>query len=69
MTTMATSREPSPEDIREARSRAVDAELEAEELEAQARKARRIATARMKHYEDLLLISQGQMQLPLEEQK
>lgn len=50
----------------EARASAVDAQLEADELEAAARKARRRATARMKHYEDLLLIHQGQMTLPYE---
>lgn len=55
------------EDIQElvaARHAAVDAALRADELEAEARKARRIAAARMKHYEDLLLIAQGQMTLP-----
>jgi len=54
------------EELREARRKAVDAELQADELEAQARQARRHATAAMKHYEDLLLIAQGQQTLPYE---
>jgi hypothetical protein len=53
-------------ELTEARRAAVDAALHADELEAQARKARRIATARMKHYEDLVMIHQGQMTLPYE---
>lgn len=56
--------EPTQEELLAARRAAVDAALRADELEAQARKARRVATARMKHYEDLLLIAQGQMTLP-----
>jgi hypothetical protein len=42
----------------------VDAELKAEDLEAQARQARRRAAAKQQHYNDLLLIAQGQMTLP-----
>ncbi len=61
-----TRREPTRQELEAARHSAVDAALEADELEAQARKARRIATARMKHYDDMLLIYQGQMTLPYE---
>lgn len=57
---------PSESDLRAARSAAVDAALRADELEAQARKARRIANAKQKHYDDMLLIAQGQMELPYE---
>ncbi len=53
-------------ELREARRQAVDAALEADRLEGEARKARRKATARMKHYEDLVLIAQGQQVLPFE---
>lgn len=52
------------ESLRAARSEATDASLLADELEAKARKARRIATAKMKHYEDMLLVAQGQATLP-----
>jgi len=57
---------PTDQQLAEARRAAVDATMEADELEAEARKARRMATAKMKHYEDLLLISQGQLVLPYE---
>lgn len=50
-------------ELHSARSRAVDALLEAEDLEAQARRARRQATARLKHYERLLQEHQGQLKL------
>lgn len=56
-------------DLRQARTVAVDASLEADEIEAQARRARRSATAKMKHYEHMLSIMQGQMELPYEEEK
>lgn len=56
--------EPTKEELQAARRAAVDATLRADELEAEARKARRTATAKMKHYEDLLQIVQGQLQLP-----
>ena len=61
-----TRSEPTEEDLQAARRAAVDAALRADELEAEARKARRIATARMKHYEDLLLVAQGQLTLPFD---
>lgn len=51
------------DELRVARSLAVDAGLEAETLEMQARAARRKATSKTKHYEDLLLEYQGQMTL------
>ncbi len=56
--------EPSRHDLEKARGEAIDAQLVADDLEAQARKARRRAAAKMKHYEDMLLIAQGQMTLP-----
>ena len=49
--------------VREARSAAVDAGLEADALEAKARRARRLANSKMQHYESLLLELQGQMTL------
>ena len=55
---------PTNAELTEARTAAVDAAMEADDLEAQARQARRRASARMKHYEDLLLIAQGQQVLP-----
>lgn len=55
------------ERLRVARADAVDALLDAERLEAEARKARRRATAKNKHYEDLLLEHGGQMTLPYDE--
>lgn len=55
---------PTQAELAEARSAAVDAALAADDLEAEARKARRRASARMKHYEDLVLIIQGQDVLP-----
>lgn len=61
-----TKSEPSQDELLEARRVAVDAELRADELEAQARQARRHAAATMKHYEDMLLIVQGQQTLPYE---
>lgn len=48
----------------DARRAAIDAEFAAEEMEAAARKARRLAASKMRHYESLLLIHQGQMVLP-----
>lgn len=60
------SERPTEEELATARTTAVDASLQADDLEAQARKARRAATAKMKHYEDLLLIAQGQQILPFE---
>jgi len=51
---------PSEADLQAARSAAVDAALRADDLEHEARQARRIAAAKMKHYEDLVLIAQGQ---------
>ena len=56
--------EPTADVLQAARRAAIDAALHADELEAQARKARRVATARMKHYEDLVMIHQGQLTLP-----
>jgi hypothetical protein len=41
--------------------------MEADRLEASARKARRIANAKTQHYEDLLLEFQGQMTIDEEE--
>lgn len=58
---------PTEEELREARHVAVEAALEAERLEGLARRARRRATSRMAHYEDLLLIHQGQMTIPMED--
>lgn len=52
------------DNLGEARSKAVQATLDAEELEKRARRARRRATALQKHYEELLLIAQGQDTLP-----
>lgn len=59
--------QPSESDLRMARGAAVDAQLEADRLEASARRARRIANSKTQHYEDLLLIYQGQMTLDEEE--
>lgn len=58
---------PTEAELLAARREAVDAELEAERLEGLARRARRKATSRMTHYEDLLLIHQGQMTIPMED--
>lgn len=49
-----------------ARSEAVDAILEAEEAEAEARKKRRRATGKLKHYEHLLLEFEHDGGLPIE---
>ena len=46
---------------------ATEALSTAEALEEQARKARRQANSRIKHYEDLLLECNGQLELPLGE--
>ena len=54
---------PTEEELRVARAAAVDADLEAQILEAEARKARRMAAAKMRHYEDMLLVFQGQLEL------
>jgi len=45
---------PNEAELKEARHVAVDALLEAEEVEARARKARRRATRLLRHYEHLL---------------
>lgn len=58
--------EPTDEELQAARTAAVDAALAADEAEEGARKARRLAVAKMKHYESLLMIRQGQMTLPYE---
>ena len=55
------------EELQRARAAAVDAILHAEELEAQARKARRRATSLNRNYERLLLEHGGQLRLPFEE--
>lgn len=52
--------------LRTARAKAVDAHLEAEGLEAEARKARRRANSLRKHYE-YLLEHGGQLDLPFNE--
>jgi len=63
----ASAGSPLEEELQEARGDAVDALLEAEEREAEARKARRRATSRLRHYEALLLEHGGQLTLPWEE--
>jgi hypothetical protein len=55
---------PTEEELLQARQRATQALLEAEREEASARRARRRAAARMKHYEHLLAIHNGQVPLP-----
>lgn len=55
---------PTSEELATARGAAVDANLQAEAIESEARKARRIATAKQKHYENLILQAQGQMTIP-----
>jgi hypothetical protein len=55
---------PTKEQLEEARQRATAALLEAEREEASARRARRRATARMKHYERLLAEHNGAIPLP-----
>lgn len=57
---------PTEEDLREARSAAVDADLLADGLEARARSARRKAASKMRHYEDMLHIFQGQLTLDID---
>lgn len=56
---------PIAQELRQARWVAVDAEVTAEDLETQARAARRRATAARKHYE--ILLSGTAMTLPFEE--
>lgn len=60
-TTTMSSPEVTEAAVREARAKAVEAGLVADELEAKARRARRTATALNRHYEDLLSILQGQL--------
>jgi hypothetical protein len=50
--------------VEDARSLAVDAMLAAEEIEREARSARRHATRLLKTYERLLLEYNGQLKLP-----
>lgn len=52
-----------PSELELARQVANDAKAAADALEGEARQARHWADAKMKHYEDLLLIHQGQMTL------
>ena len=52
-----------PSELELARQVANDAKAAADALEGEARQARRWADSKMKHYEDLLLIHQGQMTL------
>lgn len=52
--------------LTDARTRAVDSILAAEEAEAKARALRRTATARLKNYEALLLEHSGQLRIPME---
>lgn len=59
-----TTTPPTDAELSAARREAVDAELEAERLEGLARRARRRAASRMTHYENLLLIAQGQLTIP-----
>lgn len=54
------------DELKAARSAYVEAQIKAEDLERDARHARRKAAARLRHYESLLLEAQGQ--LPLEEE-
>lgn len=54
-------------ELREARRQAVDALMDAEDLERRARRARRRATGRLRRYENLLLEHGGQLTLPYEE--
>lgn len=61
--TMTRTDLPTKAEILRARTAAVDATLVAEGLESQARRARRTATSRMKHYEDLVT-ARTQMILP-----
>jgi hypothetical protein len=55
-----------PQRLLAARSVAVDALLDAEDLEDQARRARRVATARLRHYENMVAEYRGQLRLPLD---
>ena len=55
---------PTREELATARGAAVDANLTAEHAESSARRLRRIATAKQKHYEDLLLEANGQLTFP-----
>lgn len=57
---------PSAEQVLKARKVAVSAQLDAEEKAATARRAKRRATARMRHYEDLLARANGAIPLPFE---
>lgn len=58
------SNSPTREELRAARAVAVDLNLTASAKESEARKARAKADAAQKHYDDLVLIAQGQMTLP-----
>lgn len=50
------------------RGRAVDALLKAEQMEKDARRARRRATSLLRSYENLLLEHGGQLKLPFNEE-
>ena len=67
MTAQAETRPvPTREELEAARSRANAAVLEAEREEASARRARRRAAARLKHYERMLAEANGAQPLPFQ---
>ncbi len=65
---MAWSPEVSDQDLQEARERADAILIVADQYELRAQAMRRKAHAARRHYEDLLLIHQGQMVLPFDEE-